>query len=45
MAQEEDVSLILLGRPVGDQSAFELVEVKEFEAEIERETGIEAIVR
>ena len=45
VAQEEDVSLILLGRPVGDQSAFELVEVKEFEAEIERETGIDAIVR
>lgn len=45
VAQEENVSLILLGRPAGEQSAFQLAEVKEFAAEIERETGIEAIVR
>jgi nucleotide-binding universal stress UspA family protein len=45
VAQEEGVSLILLGRPVGDQSAFQLAEVKEFAVEIERETGIETIIR
>lgn len=44
VAQEEDVSLVLLGRPAGEQSAFQLAELKEFAAEIESETGIEAMV-
>jgi nucleotide-binding universal stress UspA family protein len=42
VAQEEDVSLVLLGRPAGEQSSFQLAELEEFAAEIEAETGIEA---
>lgn len=43
-AQEEGVSLVLLGKPAGEQSAFQLAELEQFAAEIETETGIEAIL-
>jgi nucleotide-binding universal stress UspA family protein len=43
-AKEEEVSLILLGLPAGEQSAFQLAELNEFAEEVEAETGIETIV-
>ena len=44
VAQEENVSLVLLGRPAGEQSSFQLAELKEYAAEIERVTGIETMI-
>jgi nucleotide-binding universal stress UspA family protein len=41
MAGEEGVSLVVLGRPVGAESAFELAGLRAFSAEIEAETGVE----
>lgn len=39
-ALEEDVSLVVLGRPAGDESIFHLVGLQAFAAEIETETGV-----
>ena len=39
---EEDVSLVLLGHPVSDKSAFQLVGLEKFAQEIESETGVKA---
>ena len=39
-ALEENVSLVLLGRPVSDKSAFQLVSLEKFAEEIESETGV-----
>ena len=39
-ALEEDVSLVLLGHPVSDKSAFQLAGLKKFAQEIESETGV-----
>jgi len=44
VAQEEGVSLVMFGRPAGQESAFQLAELEEYAAEIERETGIETII-
>ncbi len=44
VALEEGVSLVLFGKPGGDESAFQLAELEEYTAEIERETGIETII-
>ena len=44
VAQEEKVSLVMFGRPAGDESTFELADLKTFAAEIEKETGIETII-
>jgi nucleotide-binding universal stress UspA family protein len=44
VAQEEGVSLILLGRPGGEKSTFQISEQEEYAAELERETGIETII-
>jgi len=44
VAQVEGVSLILLGRPGGEESAFHISELEDYAAEIKRETGIEAII-
>lgn len=41
LAQEEDVSLLVLGRPAGAESAFELAGLRAFCAELEAETGVE----
>jgi nucleotide-binding universal stress UspA family protein len=43
-AQEEDVDLVVLGRPVGDESAFQVSALEAFAAKILEETGIEARV-
>lgn len=40
-AMEEDVSLVVLGRPVGEESVFQLTSLQAFAAEIEAETGVE----
>lgn len=40
-ARQEGVSLIVLGRPAGVESVFELAGLRAFAAEIEAETGIE----
>lgn len=40
-ARQEDVSLVVLGRPAGDESVFQLVSLQAFAAEIEAETGVE----
>ena len=39
-ALEEDVSLVLLGRPVSNKSAFLLASPEKFDQEIESETGV-----
>jgi nucleotide-binding universal stress UspA family protein len=41
IAREEGVSLVVLGRPAGADSAFELAGLRAFSAEIEAETGVE----
>lgn len=40
-ALEEGVSLVVLGRPVGAESVFQLASLQAFAAEIEAETGVE----
>ena len=40
-AQSEGVSLIVLGRPAGEQSVFRLADLRALAAEIEVETGVE----
>jgi len=37
---EEDVTLVLLGHPVSDKSAFQLAGLEKFAQEIEFETGV-----
>ena len=44
VALEEGVSLVMFGRPGGEESAFQLAELEDFAAEIESETGIETII-
>ena len=43
-ALEYDVSLVILGRPCGDDSEFHLAELKKFANEIESETGVRAMI-
>ena len=38
-ARQEDVSLVVLGQPVGEESIFQSASLKAFAAEIEAETG------
>lgn len=45
IAMEEDVSMILFGKPAGEGSAFQIAELEEFAAEIENETGIKTLIR
>lgn len=40
-AREEGISLVLLGRPSGDQSVFQMADLQAFAAEIEAEAGVE----
>ncbi|MFN2167335.1 MAG: universal stress protein [Anaerolineae bacterium] len=41
LAQKEGISLLVLGRPAGAESAFELAGLRALSAEIEAETGVE----
>jgi nucleotide-binding universal stress UspA family protein len=43
-ARQEDVSLVVLGRPAGEESVFRLTSLRAFAAEIEAETGVEVRV-
>jgi len=43
-ACEEGVSLVVLGRPAGEESVFKLASLEAFAAEIEAETGVEAVI-
>ncbi|HSG24777.1 MAG TPA: universal stress protein [Anaerolineales bacterium] len=40
-ARDEGATLVVLGRPTGEQSAFEMSGLREFMDEIQRETGAE----
>ena len=39
-----DASLILLGRPAGEESAFKLSNLRAFAADIEAQTGVETLI-
>jgi nucleotide-binding universal stress UspA family protein len=41
-AREEDVSLVVLGRPAQSESVFKLADLQAFATEIETETGVQA---
>jgi nucleotide-binding universal stress UspA family protein len=43
-AREEGVGLVVLGRPAGKESAFVPAGLQAFAAEIEAETGVEAVI-
>jgi nucleotide-binding universal stress UspA family protein len=43
-ARQEGVSLVVLGRPAGEESVFKLAGLQAFAAEIEAETGIETVI-
>ena len=40
-ALDEGATLVLLGRPAGDESVFHLASLQAFAAEVEAETGVE----
>ncbi|MGD8623156.1 MAG: universal stress protein [Anaerolineae bacterium] len=40
-AQEEGATLIVLGKPSGEESAFELAGLKKFAARLEEDSGVE----
>jgi len=40
-ARAEDISLIVLGQPAGDESVFDLADLETIASEIEEETGVE----
>lgn len=44
IAIEEKVSLVVLGKPAGEGSAFKLASLEAFAAEIEAETGVETVI-
>ena len=43
-AREEGVDLVVLGKPAGTESAFVPADLEAFAAEIEAETGVEAVI-
>ena len=43
-AREEGVSLVVLGRPAGEESVFKLTSLEAFAAEIEAEASVEAVI-
>ena len=43
-ACEEGVSLVVLGRPAGEESVFKLAGLQAFAAKIEAETGVETVI-
>ncbi len=44
VAREEGVSLVVLGKPAGKESAFQMAELEAFAEEIEAETGTKTII-
>jgi nucleotide-binding universal stress UspA family protein len=43
-ARMEDVSLVVLGRPTGAESVFQLAGLQAFAEEIEAESGVETVI-
>jgi nucleotide-binding universal stress UspA family protein len=43
-ASDEGATLVVLGRPAGEQSSFQIESLEAFAAEIEEETGVDAII-
>jgi len=43
-ALEVDASLIVLGRPAGEESAFQLASLQAFATDIENRTGVKAVI-
>jgi nucleotide-binding universal stress UspA family protein len=43
-ARDEEVGLVVLGHPAGTESAFVPASLEAFAAEIEAETGVEAVI-
>ena len=43
-ARDEGATLVVLGRPAGEQSTFEMSNLKEFMNQIERETEAKAVI-
>lgn len=43
-ARSQGVSLVVLGKPAGRESAFQIAELEAFAKEIEAETGVETII-
>ena len=43
-ASELDVTLVVLGKPAGEESAFALASLEAFAAKIEAETGVKTLV-
>jgi nucleotide-binding universal stress UspA family protein len=41
---DEGATLVVLGKPVGEQSSFQIESLEVFRAEIKEETGVEAII-
>jgi len=44
VAKEEGVNLVVLGRPAGAESAFEVESLQKFAGEIEKETGAKTVI-
>jgi nucleotide-binding universal stress UspA family protein len=44
IARDESASLVVLGRPAGKQSAFQMSSLRDFMDEIERVTGAETVL-
>ncbi|MGW8144443.1 MAG: universal stress protein [Anaerolineales bacterium] len=44
IAHKEDIELVVLGKPAGDDSAFRLSGLKKFAAKIEKETGTKTVI-
>lgn len=41
---EEEISLVVIGKPAGDSSVFELSALESFAAELEEETDIKTVL-
>ncbi len=41
---EEDITLVVIGKPAGDSSVFELSALESFAAELEEETDVKKIL-
>ena len=44
MTWRRGATLVVQGRPAGEQSSFQIESLEAFVAEIEEETGVEAII-
>lgn len=41
---EEDIMLVIFGKPAGDSSVFELSELESFAPELEQETDVKTVL-